>query len=184
MNADICGFMVNGYRYGVPVFSVEEIVRPLPITPVPGSDRRLAGIISLRGVSAAVIDLRLCLADRGEESDHSPSTGTLNYLDISRIMKIGREDHGCRLMLMEDRFHLCQEAAELNIQAFDEPVALLVDSMDRVHRVRSTVRHPPPANLSHDFITAVYELEDGFLSEISVLNILNDLLPAGGGEQS
>lgn len=179
---DICAFMVNGHRYGVPVLSVEEIVRPQPITPVPGSDRRLAGIINLRGVSAAVIDLRRCLSGDGDGDEES--IGPLTYLDLAAISPIGHSDFDCRLILMEDSLHLCDEARKQGIEVFNEPVALLVDSMDRVHRLNPDHRHPPPANLRHAFICGVYELDDGFLSEIHVPSIISDLLPSTPASES
>lgn len=175
MGPDLCGFMVNGHRYGVPVLSVEEIVRPVPITPVPGSDRRLAGIINLRGVSAAVIDLRRCLAHDPLTHGSAGESSVLTYEDIAAIMAIGNQDHDCRLLLMEDSVRISPSSTERGIEVFTEPVALLVDGMDRVHRVQSALVHPPPANLRHSFITHVYELEDGFLSELSILNIIAHL---------
>ena len=48
---DMCVFTVGKSRYAIPVWSVEEIFRPVGITSVPGSDKRVAGIINLRGSS-------------------------------------------------------------------------------------------------------------------------------------
>lgn len=177
---DLCAFYVNGHRYGIPVLAVEEIVRPLPITPVPGSDRRLAGIINLRGVSATVVDLRRCLAPQ-ENADSFASGhggGPISIADLDAVQRIGVSDFNCRLILMEDHDHLCEAAREQEIGVFCEPVALLVDQVERVHRLRVSHRHPPPANLRHNFIAGIYELEDGFLSEISVLNLIDDILAA------
>lgn len=51
-------FKVNNELYGIDVMQVKEVLRYSDITPVPGADRYILGIINLRGNVATVIDTR------------------------------------------------------------------------------------------------------------------------------
>ena len=51
-------FKVNNELYGIDVMQVKEVLRHTEITPVPGSEFYILGIINLRGNVATVIDLR------------------------------------------------------------------------------------------------------------------------------
>ncbi|MBT3146170.1 chemotaxis protein CheW [Neptunomonas phycophila] len=51
-------FKVNNELYGIDVMQVKEVLRYTAITPVPGSEYYIMGIINLRGNVATVIDLR------------------------------------------------------------------------------------------------------------------------------
>lgn len=54
----IVGFRVGQETFGVPIGSVQEILRPLPVTPVPGAPPHVEGVINLRGRIISVVDLR------------------------------------------------------------------------------------------------------------------------------
>ena len=54
----IVGFRVGQETFGVPIASVQEILRPLPVTPVPGVPPHVEGVINLRGRIVSVVDLR------------------------------------------------------------------------------------------------------------------------------
>ena len=51
-------FVLANEDYGVEVLKVQEIIRLLPITPVPEVPRHYRGVINLRGKILPVIDLR------------------------------------------------------------------------------------------------------------------------------
>lgn len=51
-------FKVNKELYGIDVMKVKEVLRYTDITPVPGADHYILGIINLRGNVATVIDTR------------------------------------------------------------------------------------------------------------------------------
>jgi len=51
-------FFLGEEEYGVPVLEVREIVGVLPITPLPGADASVMGVVNLRGSVISVIDLR------------------------------------------------------------------------------------------------------------------------------
>jgi purine-binding chemotaxis protein CheW len=51
-------FLLGEEEYGIPVLEVREIVGVLPITPLPGADPSVLGVVNLRGSVISVIDLR------------------------------------------------------------------------------------------------------------------------------
>lgn len=51
-------FGLGAQDYGLPILQVHEVLRPLPIEPVPGSADIMLGVINLRGQVVTVIDLR------------------------------------------------------------------------------------------------------------------------------
>ncbi|MDR0454199.1 MAG: chemotaxis protein CheW [Deferribacteraceae bacterium] len=64
------GFMMGSEHYGVDIMAVEEIIRPMDITPVPRAPSFVKGIINLRGRIIPVVDLRdrlrIPIVDTGE----------------------------------------------------------------------------------------------------------------------
>jgi len=55
------GFLLDGEGYAIPIEGVVEIMKPLPITPVPGSRPQVLGLMSVRGRLSTVFSLRACL---------------------------------------------------------------------------------------------------------------------------
>ena len=51
-------FALAGEAYAVPISGVAEILKPLPITPVPRSPRVVVGVMTVRGRLVTVFDLR------------------------------------------------------------------------------------------------------------------------------
>lgn len=60
-------FQLAGEHYGVDIFRVNEIIRIREITPIPGTDAHIRGLVNLRGKTIPVIDLkaRFGLPDSG-----------------------------------------------------------------------------------------------------------------------
>lgn len=154
----IAVFLLSERRYAVPVLLVEEFFRPMPITPVPGADRRIAGLINLRGVSATVVELRTVL-DLGTRHADAP----------------------CRMIMLETAEAMPVEAREAGLEAPAEPVALLVDRVERIATVRAEDCHPPPAHTAHGFAAGVYDLDGGYVMLLSTQRIFDDILAQTGG---
>lgn len=55
------GFLLDGEGYAIPIAGVVEIMKPLPITPVPGARPQVLGLMSVRGRLSTVFSLRACL---------------------------------------------------------------------------------------------------------------------------
>jgi purine-binding chemotaxis protein CheW len=54
----LVSFGLAGECYGVPIESVQEIIRATGVTPVPGAPAQVRGVINLRGRIIPVVDLR------------------------------------------------------------------------------------------------------------------------------
>jgi purine-binding chemotaxis protein CheW len=54
-------FLLGQESYGLPVLEVREIIRLVPITPVPQMPAHIRGVINLRGKIVPVVDLRVRL---------------------------------------------------------------------------------------------------------------------------
>lgn len=63
-------FSLAGAAYAVPIARIAEILKPLPITPVPRSPRVVVGVMTVRGRLVTVIDLRRRLRLHEAPIDH------------------------------------------------------------------------------------------------------------------
>jgi len=68
-------FALAGEAYAVPISRVAEILKPLPITPVPRAPRIVIGVMTVRGWLVTVFDLRRRL--RLPEAPHDHRTRIL-----------------------------------------------------------------------------------------------------------
>jgi purine-binding chemotaxis protein CheW len=65
-------FHLGDEAYGIDIFRVNEIIRLKEVTPVPGTQAHIRGLINLRGKTIPVMDLRLRLGmESAEETDAS-----------------------------------------------------------------------------------------------------------------
>jgi chemotaxis signal transduction protein len=150
----ISTFKIEGETFGVPTLLVEELFRPLPITWVPGADARIEGMANIRGRTAVVINMRQCLG-------------------------LGRADHSVlnEMVLFETQAGLVQEARDLGLKSFEEPVVLRVDETTGIVGVASAEIHPAPAHVSQEFVDGVAELDGLYVTLISIHRLVQELLP-------
>jgi purine-binding chemotaxis protein CheW len=66
-------FVAGGYRFGIAIHRIREIIPARPYTPLPGSGAHVCGLINLRGRIVTVVDLgaRLNLPPSSAVADHS-----------------------------------------------------------------------------------------------------------------
>lgn len=57
-DVEILSLELDDFRYALPLASVEQVIRSVAITPLPGAPAVIAGVIDLRGRIIPVIDLR------------------------------------------------------------------------------------------------------------------------------
>lgn len=76
---EYCGLMLGSDYYALPVLQVQEVVRPMNVTPVPKSQEFVKGLINLRGQIVTVIDLKLLL---GLEKNDLSSGDTEEHKNI------------------------------------------------------------------------------------------------------
>lgn len=53
-----CTFALDGHMFGVPVSSVQEVLRAQDLTPVPLASDEIAGLLNLRGQIVTSLELR------------------------------------------------------------------------------------------------------------------------------
>ncbi len=71
MASQYCTFRLGGHLFGVPVDTVQEVLREQDLTPVPLASSEVSGLINLRGQIVITIDLRerMGLPRRGADSE-------------------------------------------------------------------------------------------------------------------
>lgn len=87
-----CTFRLGGHLFGVPVGTVQEVLREQNLTPVPLASREISGLINLRGQIVITVDLRerMGLPPRGEGEEATnvvvrTSGDTVTSLLVDRI---------------------------------------------------------------------------------------------------
>lgn len=70
---------VDNQLFGIPILSVQDIVEPVQITPVPLASSAVAGVLNLRGRIVTVVDLRVCLGAEPKDLDDKPMSVTVEY---------------------------------------------------------------------------------------------------------
>jgi len=103
-NKQYVGFMMGSEHYGVDIMAVEEIIRPIDITPVPRAPSFVEGIINLRGRIIPVVDLRNRL--------RIPITGNADNMRIV-VMKIDNRRLGFIVDKVEEVMHIAVDHIEL-----------------------------------------------------------------------
>ncbi len=81
-------FVLGKQTYAIDVMRVQEVLRPMEITPVAGSPYPVLGIINIRGNIISVIDARRCLG-----------LSTVAVTDHSRIILVEYNDQVIGVMV-------------------------------------------------------------------------------------
>lgn len=70
MSRQYCTFLLDGHLFGVPVSSVQEVLKKQDVTTVPLAPQEVSGLINLRGQIVTTLELRarLGLAPRPEDA--------------------------------------------------------------------------------------------------------------------
>src|SRR5476649_1037707 len=58
MSVQYCTFRLDGHLFGVPVGSVQEVLKQQELTTVPQAPREVSGLINLRGQIITTLELR------------------------------------------------------------------------------------------------------------------------------
>jgi purine-binding chemotaxis protein CheW len=150
---EVVVFRLDGRRYGVPAADVQEVVRAVLPTPLPGAPDVVEGVIDLRGRILPVFDLRRRF--RLPRRDVIPTDHLL-------VARFGER----RAVLRVDRVDglVCVAAADVEEARGVVPGAEYISWLARL---------PEELVLVHDLRT--------FLSR-SEAEILDGVLPAAGGE--
>ncbi len=74
----LCTFRIGGEDYALDIMRIREIIRPLPITPVPRAPASVEGVVRLRGEVMPVLDVRKRLG-----LPASPATRRTRFLVVN-----------------------------------------------------------------------------------------------------
>jgi purine-binding chemotaxis protein CheW len=89
-------FQVGGREFAVDVLRIAEVLKPVPVTPLPAAPRFVEGLIELRGRFLPVIDLRKRLGDeapldrQGGKYIVAPFDGTPVALIVDEVSGVER----------------------------------------------------------------------------------------------
>ncbi len=137
-------FYIRDVLYGVSIFAVREISRLHDVTPVQDTDKRIDGLINLRGQIVSILNLGTCLNDtplsHGEDS---------------------------RLVILKTEKELSLEALSKGISTCQDNMALLVQKIGDVVKADENEVEPAPAHISHDYIIGVVKLKNELLTLLS-----------------
>ncbi len=85
-NEDFVTFYIAGQLFGVPVLSVQDIINPQRITPIPLAPPEIAGSLNLRGRIVTAIDVRKRLGLPARKEKESMSIVVENGHDLYSLM--------------------------------------------------------------------------------------------------
>jgi chemotaxis signal transduction protein len=74
-NASWCTFRLGGRLYGIRVERVQEVLKPMPLTPVPLAPAAVRGLLNLRGQIVTALDLAPSLDAIAADSSRCSSCG-------------------------------------------------------------------------------------------------------------
>lgn len=117
-------FQLGEESFGIDIFRVNEIIRLKEITPLPGTESHVKGLINLRGKTIPVIDLRLRLG--------MPAIAST---DASRIIvvNVGRENIGVIVDAVTEVLNLSQSDLQPTPDLVSEVNTEFIWSLARRH---------------------------------------------------
>lgn len=69
MSAQYCTFRLDGHLFGIPVETVQEVLRHQSMTVVPLAPKEVSGLLNLRGQIVVTVDLRVRLGLSERDAD-------------------------------------------------------------------------------------------------------------------
>lgn len=97
-----CGFIIAGDLYSVSVLDVQEVIKPLKVTPVPLANPCVKGLLNLRGQIVTLISLRTLfgIPDNDESEDYmnviirvGDSLAALMVDEIRDVIKVDKTSY-------------------------------------------------------------------------------------------
>ena len=145
-------FRVGTELFGVPISTVQEIVRVPVISRIPQAPEFVKGVINLRGRVITVVDIRTRMGQANAAADAA------------------------------DAEEQAKKARVLVVEAEGRLVGVIVDEVAEVLRLAAAQVDPPPpmvAGLSNQYLKGVGKLKDDLLILIDIERVLtNDDLGA------
>jgi purine-binding chemotaxis protein CheW len=156
---DYATFFIGDDLFGIPVFLVQEISRVPQIHPIPGHDKRIEGLINLRGRTSVVVNVERCIYK--------------NLIDTSSPRRP-------KLLILETDDTLSEEAKKAGLSTFSETVILLVNDVYKIMQDERQEFHPPPAHVHEEYIEGVMKVNDELITLINIPRLMQSLLSNEG----
>ncbi len=144
MTSQYCTFRLGGHLFGVPVDTVQEVLREQALTSVPLAPREVSGLINLRGQIVITVDLRerMGLPPRGEGEETTnvvvrTADETVTSLLVDRIGDVLEPD--------EDRFEAPPDTVPARLRELVTRVCKLDKELMLVLDTEKTVDHETSA---------------------------------------
>jgi chemotaxis signal transduction protein len=149
-------FHLREQLFALPIPLIQEIRKEEAISPIPGRDSRLSGLLDIRGQTAVVVEVAQCLFG-----------GTNEKTKAARP----------KLILLETEANLPEGVSEFGYTTFKEPLVLHVDDMAGIIEYDPEQVEPKPANVREPFIQGVLRTELGLASLLSIPKLVESLIP-------
>jgi purine-binding chemotaxis protein CheW len=123
---------VAGQEVAIPVATVQDVLGPQPLTPVPLADPEIAGLLNLRGRIVTAIDLRrrLGIADGAGTGramnvviDHQEELYSLLVDSVGDVLEIARDGLTCDPTLLTP----CWRRMAADIHALENRLLVVLD---------------------------------------------------------
>ncbi|TIC79018.1 chemotaxis protein CheW [Nocardioides sp. GY 10127] len=122
--SQFCTFTVGGHLFGVPVESVQEVLRAQEVTRVPLAPREVSGLLNLRGQIVTSIDLRRRLGMVDRDADGKTVNIVVRTADGSAVSLVA-DEIGDVLEPPADSFETPPETVPAAVRAVVERVCKL-----------------------------------------------------------
>jgi purine-binding chemotaxis protein CheW len=124
MSVQYCTFRLDGHLFGVPVGSVQEVLKEQELTTVPQAPPEVSGLINLRGQIITTLDLRIRLG-LGARPSGAPAVNVVVRTDDGDVVSLLVDEIGDVLEPGEETFEQPPETVPARIRTLVTSVCKL-----------------------------------------------------------
>jgi purine-binding chemotaxis protein CheW len=139
MSRQYCTFRLDGHLFGVPVGSVQEVLKQQDLTTVPLAPPEVSGLINLRGQIITTLDLRTRLGLSGR-APGAPAVNVVVRTSEGGVVSLLVDEIGDVLEPSDESFEALPETVPSRIRALvrsvcklDGQLMLVLDTELAVH---------------------------------------------------
>lgn len=123
MSVQYCTFRLDGHLFGVPVASVQEVLKLQELTTVPQAPPEVSGLINLRGQIITTLELRARLG-LGARAAGVPAVNVV-VRTVDGVVSLVVDEIGDVLEPVDESFEVPPETVPANIRALVTSVCKL-----------------------------------------------------------
>jgi purine-binding chemotaxis protein CheW len=124
MSVQYCTFRLDGHLFGVPVGSVQEVLKQQDLTTVPLAAPEVSGLINLRGQIITTLELRTRLG-LGARAIGAPAVNVVVRTSEGGVVSLLVDEIGDVLEPAEESFEMPPETVPASIRALVPSVSKL-----------------------------------------------------------